>query len=179
MSDLKGTKTEKNLKGSFSGESRSRNKYTFYAAKAREEGYEQIADLFLETAKKEKEHAKLWFKLLHDDEIPTTMANLEDAAEVEHYGCTMYDKFAKEAKEEGFDKIAFIFEKLSQIEKEHELKYRKLFENLKNDEVFKKEKPVTWECINCDYSFEGESALEICPVCRYPKAYFQIKARNY
>ncbi len=179
MLDLKGTKTEKNLMGSFSGESRSRNKYTFYAAKAKEEGYEQIAALFLETAEKEREHAKIWFKFLHDEKIPDTVANLEDAADVEHYGWTMYDKFAKEAEEEGFDEIAYVFEMVGQIEKEHEAKYKKLLANLKNDEVFKKENTVVWECRNCEYIVEGKSAPEICPVCKYPKAYFQIKAKNY
>lgn len=179
MSNLKGTKTEKNLRGSFSGESRSRNKYTFYAAKAKEEGYEQIAALFLETAEKEKEHAKLWFKFLHNEEIPDTATNLEDAANVEKYGSTMYDKFAKEAEEEGFDKIAYVFEMVGQIEKEHERKYKKLLSNLKNDKVFKKENSVVWECRNCEYIVEGEFAPEICPVCAYPQAYFEIKAENY
>lgn len=179
MSDLKGTKTEKNLMNSFSGESRSRNKYTFYAAKAKEEGYEQIAALFLETAEKEREHAKIWFKLLHNDEIPDTATNLDDAADVEHYGWTKYNKFAKEAEEEGFDKISYVFEMVGQIEKEHEEKYRKLLANLKNDEVFKKQKVSIWECRNCEYIVEGESAPEICPVCGYPKAYFEIKAENY
>lgn len=179
MLDLKGTKTEKNLMGAFSGESRSRNKYSYYASKAKKEGYEQIADLFLKTAENEKVHAKIWFEFLHYEEIPDTVANLEDAIGVEHYGSTMYDKFAKEATEEGFDKIAYIFELVSQIEKDHEAIYRKLLADLKNDEVFKKENISVWKCRNCGYTVEDESAPKICPVCAYPRAYFEIKAKRY
>jgi len=179
MSDLKGTKTEKNLMDAFAGESQARNKYTYYGSKAKKEGYEQIASLFLETAENEKEHAKIWFKLLHDD-VPDTIANLEDAANGEHYEWTeMYDKFAKEAKEEGFEKIAYLFEKVGQIEKEHEERYRKLLANIKNGEVFKKESKPIWKCRNCGDIIEGESAPKICPVCTHPQAYFEIKAENY
>ena len=179
MPDLKGTKTEKNLKGSISGEARNRNKYTFYSDKAKKEGYEQIASLFLETANKEKEHARIWFNFLNNDNIPDTATNLKDAADVEHYAWTMYNKFAKEAKEEGFDTIAFAFEKVAQIEKQHEEKYRKLFTNLENDSVFKKETHTTWECRNCEYTVEEKSAPKICPVCGYPQAYFEIQVENY
>ena len=180
MSDLKGTKTEKNLMDAFAGESQARNKYTYYGSKAKKEGYEQIAALFLETAENEKEHAKIWFKLLHDEDVPDTLTNLEDAANGEHYEWTdMYAKFAKEAKEEGFDKIAYLFEKVGQIEKEHEERYRKLLANIKNDEVFEKETPATWKCRNCGDVAEGESAPKVCPVCAHPLAYFEIKAENY
>ena len=178
MSDLKGTKTEKNLKGSISGEARNRNKYTYFAEKAKEEGYEQIAALFLETAEKEKEHAKIWYKFLNDD-ISDTATNLKEAADVENYAWTMYNKFAKEAEEEGFDQLAFVFEKVAQIEKLHEEKYRKLLENLKNGEVFKKDKLTLWECRNCEYTVEEESAPEICPVCGYPKAFFEIRSTSF
>lgn len=180
MSELKGTKTEKNLMDAFAGESQARNKYTYYASKAKKEGYEQIAALFLETAENEKEHAKIWFKCLHNNDIPDTATNLEDAADGEHYEWTnMYDKFAKEAKEEGFDKIAYLFEKVGLIEKDHEERYRQLLANLKNDEVFKKEGKSYWKCRNCGHIAEGESAPEICPVCDHPKAYFEIKSKNY
>lgn len=180
MSNLKGTKTEKNLMDAFSGESQARNKYTYYASKAKKEGYEQIAALFLESAENEKEHAKIWFKCLHDDDVPDTITNLEDAADGEHYEWTdMYDKFAKEAKEEGLNKIAYLFEQVGQIEKEHEARYRQLLANVKNDEVFKKESVSNWKCRNCGHIIVGESAPEICSVCAHPKAYFEIKAENY
>jgi len=180
MSDLKGTKTEKNLMDAFAGESQARNKYTYYASKAKKEGYEQIAALFLETAENEKEHAKIWFKCLHNEDVPDTVTNLEDAADGEHYEWTdMYDKFAKEAKEEGFDKIAYLFEEVGQIEKDHEERYRKLLANVKKDEVFKKGNISAWKCRNCGHVVKGESAPEICSVCSHPKAFFEIKAENY
>ena len=178
--ELKGSKTEKNLMEAFAGESQARNKYTYYASKAKKEGYEQIAALFLETAENEKEHAKLWFKLLHDGDIPTTSVNLEDAAAGENYEWTdMYDRMAKEAKEEGFDKIAYLFEAVGQIEKEHEARYKKLLENVENGLVFSRDGEKIWKCRNCGHSVIGKEAPEICPVCSHPRAYFEIKAENY
>ena len=179
MSNLKGTKTEANLMTAFAGESQARNKYTYYASKAKKDGYEQIAALFLETANNEKEHAKIWFKLLHDG-IGDTDANLLDAAEGENYEWTeMYAQFAKEAKEEGFDKIAYLFEAVGQIEKEHEERYRKLLANVKEGLVFSKDGDTIWQCANCGHIVIGKKAPEVCPVCAHPQAYFQIKAENY
>ena len=176
--NLKGTKTEANLMAAFAGESQARNKYTYFASKARKEGYNQIADLFLATADNEKEHAKLWFKLLGG--INDTMQNLEDAAAGENYEWTdMYATFAKEAREEGFEDIALQFEGVAKIEKEHEERYRKLLANVKNGEVFKKGSIVIWECGNCGHIVVGTEAPEICAVCAHPKAYFRIKAENY
>lgn len=176
--NLKGTKTEANLKAAFAGESEARNKYTYFASKARKEGYNQIAELFLATADNEKEHAKLWFKLLGG--ISDTMQNLEDAAAGENYEWTdMYATFAKEAREEGFEEIALQFEGVAKIEKEHEERYRKLLANVKNGEVFKKGSVVIWECGNCGHIVVGTEAPEICAVCAHPKAYFRIKAENY
>ncbi|MBQ4129635.1 MAG: rubrerythrin family protein [Ruminococcus sp.] len=178
MMNLKGTKTEANLMAAFAGESQARNKYTYFASKARKEGYNQIADLFLATADNEKEHAKLWFKLLGG--INDTMQNLEDAAAGENYEWTdMYATFAKEAREEGFEDIALQFEGVAKIEKEHEERYRKLLANVKNGEVFKKGSIVIWECGNCGHIVVGTEAPEICAVCAHPKAYFRIKAENY
>lgn len=178
--DLKGSKTEKNLKTAFSGESEARNKYTYYASVAKKEGYVQIAKIFEETANNEKEHAKIWFKLLAGGDISGTIKNLEDAANGENYEWTdMYASFAKEAREEGFEDIAFLFEKVGEIEKQHEERYRKLLENLKTDKVFKKEEEVVWECANCGFSHKGLNAAETCPVCKHPRAYFFIKERNY
>ena len=180
MPDLKGTKTEKNLMDAFAGESQARNKYTYYASKAKKEGYEQIAALFQETADNEKEHAKLWFKLLHDGDIPTTATNLDDAAAGENYEWTdMYARMAKEAKEEGFDKIAYLFEAVGEIEKEHEARYRKLLENVEGDLVFSKDGDRIWKCRNCGHIVIGKKAPEVCPVCNHPKAFFEIKAENY
>ncbi|WP_066644324.1 rubrerythrin [Christensenella timonensis] len=180
MADLKGTKTEKNLQAAFAGESQARNKYTYYASKARKEGYNQIADIFEETAFNEKEHAKIWFKLLHEDDIPDTITNLKDAADGENYEWTdMYDSFAKEAKEEGFDKIAFLFELVGKIEKKHEERYRKLLENVENGVVFSRDGDMIWQCANCGHVVIGKKAPQICPVCAHPQAYFQIKAENY
>lgn len=177
--DLKGTRTEANLMAAYAGESEATNKYTYYAGKAKKDGYVQIANIFLETAANEREHAKLWFKLLHDG-MPDTMSNLLDAAEGENYEWTdMYAGFAKEAREEGFDDIAFLFESVAAIEKEHEARYRKLLENVKNGLVFSKEGDVIWQCSNCGHIVIGKNAPEVCPVCAHPKAYFQIKADNY
>jgi len=179
MSNLKGSKTEANLMAAFAGESQARNKYTYYASKAKKEGFEQIAELFTETADNEKEHAKIWFKLLHDG-VADTAANLEDAAAGEHYEWTdMYAAFAKEAKEEGFDKIAFLFESVAKIEKEHEERYLSLLKNVQEDKVFDKEEKNVWICSNCGYIHYGSGAPEKCPVCDHPKAYFQIRATNY
>ena len=178
--ELKGTKTEQNLMTAFAGESQARNKYTYYASQAKKEGFVQISKIFEETANNEKEHAKIWFKFLHDGSIPQTLINLQDAADGENYEWTdMYATFAKEAKEEGFEQLAILFELVGKIEKEHEERYRKLLANLKNDTVFEKAEKVTWECSNCGYSFDGESAIELCPVCKHPKAYFFMKAKNY
>ncbi len=178
--DLKGSKTEKNLKEAFAGESQARNKYTYYAAKAKKDGYVQISKLFEETANNEKEHAKIWFKLLNGGSVPSTIENLEDAANGENFEWTdMYAKFAKEAREEGFDDIAFLFENVAKIEKDHEERYRKLLENIKKEEVFKKAEPVVWECANCGYSYKGDKAVDMCPVCAHPQSFFMVKAKNY
>ncbi|MBO5478867.1 MAG: rubrerythrin family protein [Clostridia bacterium] len=180
MAELKGSKTEKNLMEAFAGESQARNKYTYYASKAKKEGYEQLAAIFLETAENEKEHAKIWFKLLHGGEVPTTTENLKDAADGENYEWTdMYDRMAKEAKEEGFDHIAFLFEQVGKIEKEHEERYRKLLDNVENELVFSKDGDRIWKCRNCGHIVIGKKAPEVCPVCNHPKAYFEIKAENY
>ena len=177
--NLKGTKTEKNLAVAFAGESEARNKYTYYASKAKKEGYEQIAALFEETAQNEKEHAKLWFKLLHGG-IGSTAENLKDAASGEHYEWTdMYATFAKEAREEGFERIAFLFEEVAKIEKEHEERYLKLLKNVQGEEVFKKDEKEMWICRNCGYIHIGEDAPKACPVCAHPQAYFELRAMNY
>ena len=178
--ELKGSKTEQNLMAAFAGESQARNKYTYYASKAKKDGYEQIAALFLETAENEKEHAKMWFKELHDGKIPSTLENLNDAAEGENYEWTdMYDEFAKTAKEEGFDRIAFLFESVAAIEKEHEARYRKLIENIEGGLVFSKDGDTIWKCRNCGHIVIGKSAPEVCPVCAHPQSYFEVKAENY
>jgi len=178
--ELKGSKTEANLQAAFAGESQARNKYTYYASKAKQEGYNQIGALFEETANNEKEHAKLWFKLLHGNDIPDTAANLEDAANGENYEWTdMYAKFAAEAKEEGFAKVAYLFEQVGKIEKEHEARYRKLLANLKGGLVFSRDNETIWQCENCGHIVIGKKAPEICPVCAHPKAFFQIRAENY
>ena len=177
--ELKGTRTEANLMAAFAGESEATNKYTYYASKAKKDGYEQIAAIFLETAANEREHAKLWFKLLHDG-MPDTMSNLLDAAEGENFEWTdMYAGFAKEARAEGFDDIAFLFEGVAAIEKEHEARYRKLLENVKEGLVFSRDGDVIWQCSNCGHIVVGKKAPEVCPVCAHPQAYFQIKADNY
>ncbi len=181
MSRLEGTKTQKNLMEAFAGESQARNKYTYFASKAKKEGYEQIAAIFLETADNEKEHAKLWFKLLQENEdIASTAENLVAAAEGENYEWTdMYDRFAKEAKEEGFNDIAYLFEAVGKIEKEHEERYKKLLENVKDGLVFSKDGDAIWKCRNCGHIVIGKQAPEICPVCKHPKAFFELKAENY
>ena len=176
--NLKGSKTEANLKAAFAGESEARNKYTYFASKAKKEGYNQIAELFQATADNEKEHAKLWFKLL--DGIGDTEQNLEAAAAGENYEWTdMYATFAKEAREEGFIDIAILFEGVAKVEKEHEERYRKLLANVKNGEVFKKGSVVIWECGNCGHIVVGTEAPLMCPVCAHPQAHFRIKAENY
>ncbi len=177
--NLKGTKTEANLKTAFAGESEARNKYTYYASKARKDGYVQIAQLFEATANNEKEHAKLWFKLLHDG-IGSTAENLLDAAMGENYEWTeMYATFAKEAREEGFDKIADLFEGVAAIEKEHEERYRRLLENVKEGIVFSRDGDRIWECGNCGHIHVGPDAPELCPVCAHPQSYFALRATNY
>ena len=177
--NLKGTKTEANLAAAFAGESQARNKYTYYASKAKKDGYEQIAAIFQETANNEKEHAKIWFKLLHDG-IAETKENLKDAAAGENYEWTdMYAKFAKEAKEEGFEKIAFLFESVGKIEKEHEERYLALLKNIEDGEVFKKAETVVWQCANCGHLHIGTNAPTVCPVCDHPQSYFQLRAQNY
>lgn len=178
--EIKGSKTEKNLWEAFAGESQARNKYTYYASKAKKDGYEQIAAIFEETAANEKEHAKIWFKLLNGGAIPSTEQNLKDAAGGENFEWTdMYARMAKEAKEEGFDDIAFLFEEVGKIEKEHEERYLKLLENVKDGLVFSKDGDRIWKCRNCGHIVIGKEAPEICPVCAHPKAYFEIKAENY
>ncbi|MDL2237130.1 rubrerythrin family protein [Christensenellaceae bacterium OttesenSCG-928-K19] len=179
MAELKGSKTEKNLEAAFAGESQARNKYTYYASQAKKEGYEQIANFFTETANNEKEHAKIWFKLLHKG-IPETTDNLLDAAGGENYEWTdMYKQFADEAKAEGFEHIAGLFEKVGAIEKEHEARYRELLENIKSGKVFEREPEVEWHCENCGYLVKGKDAPKVCPVCAHPQAYFEIRATNY
>ena len=178
--ELKGSKTEKNLITAFAGESQARNKYTYYASKAKKEGYEQIAAIFEETAGNEKEHAKIWFKLLHEGTIPSTEENLLDAANGENYEWTdMYAAFAEEAKEEGFDEIARLFEGVGKIEKAHEERYRKLLENLKAKIVFKTEEETVWICRNCGHIHYGTEAPEVCPICAHPQSYFERKSTNY
>ncbi|WP_102409914.1 rubrerythrin [Clostridiales bacterium Marseille-P2846] len=177
--ELKSSKTYENLQAAFAGESQAHTKYQYYASKARKDGYEQIADLFMETSHNEKEHAKIWFKLLHDG-VPSTPENLLDAAQGENYEWTdMYDGFAKTAKEEGFEHIAFLFEQVGKIEKEHEERYRKLLSNVKEGVVFSREGDQIWQCANCGHIVVGKKAPEVCPVCSHPQSYFQILAKNY
>ena len=164
----------------FAGESQARNKYTYFASKAKKEGYEQIAQIFTDTANNEKEHAKIWFKLLNGGEVGTTKDNLKAAAEGENYEWTdMYATFAKEAKEEGFDHIAFLFEEVAKIEKEHEERYMTLLGNVNDDMVFKKGEKTVWICRNCGYVYEGEEAPKVCPVCSHPQSYFELRSKNY
>lgn len=177
---LKGSKTEQNLMTAFAGESQARNKYTYFASKARKDGFEQIADIFEETANNEKEHAKMWFKELNGGEIPSTMDNLLAAAEGENYEWTdMYKGFAETAREEGFTRLAYLFEEVAKIEKEHEERYRKLLANVKNGKVFEAGEVKIWKCRNCGHIVVGTKAPEVCPVCAHPKAFFEIKAENY
>jgi len=177
--ELKGSKTEANLMAAFAGESQARNKYTYYASKAKKEGYEQISQIFTETANNEKEHAKIWFKLLNDG-IQDTATNLKDAAAGENYEWTdMYAGFAKTAKEEGFDRIAFLFEEVGKIEKEHEERYRALLARVESGEMFVREGETVWVCGNCGHVHVGKEAPEMCPVCAHPKAYFAPQCKNY
>ncbi len=178
--ELKGSRTEANLMTAFAGESQARNKYTYYASKAKKDGYVQIAQIFEETANNEKEHAKIWFKLLHDGGVPTTIENLKDAAAGENYEWTeMYAEFAKVAKEEGFDHIAALFEMVAKIEKDHEERYKKLLSNIEGGIVFSRDGDMMWICSNCGHVHIGKEAPELCPVCAHPKAYFMVKAENY
>ena len=178
MPELKGTKTEKNLMEAFAGESQARNKYTYFASVAKKEGYEQIAAIFEETAYNEKEHAKMWFKELGG--IGSTADNLKAAAAGENFEWTdMYDRMAKEAREEGFERIAYLFEAVGKIEKEHEERYKKLLENVEGDLVFSKDGDRIWKCRNCGHICVGKKAPEVCPVCAHPQAFFEIKAENY
>ena len=178
--DLKGTKTEKNLLAAFAGESQARNKYTYYASKAKKDGFVQIASIFEETAANEKEHAKIWFKYLHGGAVPSTEQNLIDAAAGENYEWTdMYAQFAKEAREEGFDEIAAKFEMVGAIEKHHEERYLKLLDNLQKKVIFTKDGDCIWQCSNCGHVVVGKQAPEVCPVCDHPQSYFQLLAQNY
>ncbi len=180
INPLKGTKTEANLQTAFAGESQARNKYTYFASKAKKDGYVQIAAIFEETAKNEMEHAKIWFKLLHGGAVPSTTENLLAAAEGENYEWTdMYAEFAKVAREEGFDDIAALFDGVAAIEKEHEERYRKLLANVKGGLVFSKDGDAVWQCTNCGHIVVGKQAPEVCPVCAHPQAYFQLRAENY
>ena len=180
MKDLKGTKTEKNLMEAFAGESQARNKYPYFASKAKKEGYEQIAAIFLETAGNEKEHAELWFKYLNGGQLNDTVANLLEAADGENFEWTdMYDRMAKEADEEGFKEIAAKFRMVGAIEKHHEERYRKLAQNIKDGVVFSSEGDAIWVCRNCGHVVIGKKAPEICPCCNHPKSYFELKAENY
>lgn len=178
--ELKGSKTEQNLMTAFAGESQARNKYTYYASKAKKDGYEQIAAIFEETANNEKEHAKIWFKLLNGGEVPSTEENLKAAAAGENYEWTdMYVEFAKTAKEEGFDHIAYLFESVAKIEKEHEERYRKLLDNVNDKLVFSNDGDAIWICRNCGHIHVGPTAPKVCPVCSHPQSYFERKADNY
>lgn len=177
--NLEGSKTQANLMAAFAGECQARTKYTYYASKAKKDGFVQIANLFMETAENEKEHAKIWFKLLHDG-IQDTATNLKDAAAGENYEWTdMYSEFAKVAREEGFDHIAFLFDEVAKIEKEHEQRYLKLLENVENGLVFSRDGDKIWKCSNCGHITVGKEAPEVCPVCSHPRAYFEIKAEKY
>ena len=178
--DLKGTKTEQNLMTAFAGESQARNKYTYYASQAKKDGYVQISRIFEETANNEKEHAKLWFKYLHGGKVGSTIENLKDAADGENYEWTdMYAEFAKTAKEEGFDRIAFLFEEVAKIEKEHEERYRKVISNIEGGLVFSRDGDKIWQCRNCGHIVIGKEAPKMCPVCAHPQSYFELKSENY
>lgn len=178
MKDLKGTQTYKNLEDAFGGESMAKNKYTFYAKKARQEGYVQVARFFEETARNEEEHAKIWFKYFHG--IGTTTENLLDAAEGEKFEWTeMYYDYARVAREEGFEEIAMQMDNIGKVEKEHEERYRKLKDNIETGKVFERDEDVLWQCDNCGFVYKGKKAIEECPACKHPKGYFQIKAQNY
>ena len=178
--ELKGSQTEKNLQTAFAGESQARNKYTYYASKAKKDGYNQIAAIFEETAANEKEHAKIWFKLLHDGKVPDTVTNLKDAAAGENYEWTdMYAGFAKTAKEEGFDQIAELFAMVGEIEKHHEERYKQLLANIEGGLVFSRDNDMIWQCSNCGHIVVGKKAPDVCPVCDQPQSFFQIMADNF
>ncbi|MDY6347610.1 MAG: rubrerythrin family protein [Bacteroidales bacterium] len=178
--ELKGSKTEKNLQTAFAGESQARNKYSYYASKAKKDGYNQIAAIFEETAANEKEHAKIWFKLLHGGKVPDTTVNLADAAAGENYEWTdMYAEFAKTAEEEGFAEIAKLFAMVGEIEKHHEERFRKLLANIEGGIVFSRDNDMIWQCSNCGHIVVGKKAPETCPVCDHPQSYFQIKVDNF
>ena len=178
--ELKGSKTEANLMTAFAGESQARNKYTYYASKAKKDGYEQIAAIFEETANNEKEHAKLWFKELHGGDVPSTIDNLKDAANGENYEwTTMYKEFAQTAREEGFDQIAKLFEMVGEIERHHEERYKDLLDKVEGDKVFHKEEEVIWICRNCGHVYYGKDALKVCPVCKHPESFMELKATNF
>ncbi len=180
MADLKQSKTWENLQTAFAGEAQAYTKYEYYSSKAKKDGYEQMAAIFEETALNEKEHAKIWFKILHDGAVPDTTENLKDAIRGEDYETTeMYKKFAEQAREEGFEEIAQKFEGVGAIEKEHRERYQKLLDNIENDVVFKSDKVTVWKCRNCGHIYVGENAPEVCPVCDHPQAYFEIRAINY
>ncbi|MBQ0043801.1 MAG: rubrerythrin family protein [Bacteroidales bacterium] len=180
MENLKGTKTEENLKAAFAGESQARNKYTYYASKAKKDGYVQIGEIFEETANNEKEHAKIWFKLLHEGSVPATTQNLLDAAEGENFEWTdMYAQFAADARAEGFEDIATLFDKVGAIEKTHEERFRKLLANVEGSLVFSRDEDMIWECSNCGHIMIGKKAPEVCPVCQHPQSYFKVRATNY
>ena len=178
--ELKGSRTEANLMAAFAGESQARNKYTYYASQAKKDGYEQIAAIFEETAANEKEHAKMWFKELHNGKVPATLDNLKDAASGENYEWTeMYEEFARVAKEEGFNQIAFLFEEVGKIEKHHEERFLKLIDNIENNLVFEKGEEKVWICRNCGHVYIGKKAPIVCPVCKHPQSYMELKAENY
>ncbi|AMH95068.1 MAG: rubrerythrin family protein [Candidatus Methanomethylophilus sp.] len=178
--ELKGSKTEANLLAAFAGESQARNKYTYYASQAKKEGYEQVAELFLESAENEREHAKIWFKQLHDGAVPGTIDNLKDAANGENYEHTqMYVQFEKDAREEGFDQIANLFKMVGEIEKHHEERFLALLKNLESGAVFEKDQVVVWKCRNCGHLHVGKTAPKVCPVCKHPQSYFEVQAQNW
>jgi rubrerythrin len=178
--ELKGSKTEANLLAAFAGESQARNKYTYYASQAKKEGYEQVAELFLESAENEREHAKFWFKQLHDGAVPGTIDNLKDAANGENYEHTqMYVQFEKDAREEGFDQIANLFKMVGEIEKHHEERFLALLKNLESGAVFEKDQVVVWKCRNCGHLHVGKTAPKVCPVCKHPQSYFEVQAQNW
>ncbi len=178
--ELKGSKTEKNLMAAFAGESQAHTKYEYYASKAKKDGFVQISKIFEETSHNEAEHAKIWFKLLHNNGVPDTLTNLNDAANGENYEWTdMYAHFAADARAEGFEQIAFLFEEVGKIEKEHEDRYRKLIANIEGGLVFSRDGDKIWQCSNCGHIVVGKAAPEVCPVCAHPQAYFEIKAENY
>lgn len=180
VKDIKGTKTEKNLLEAFAGESMARNKYTYFAGQAKKDGFVQVSKLFEETAHNEQEHAKIWFKLLHGGVMGSTMENLKSAAEGENYEWTdMYATFSKEAREEGFDVIANLFDEVAKIEAHHEARYRELLSNIESGKVFKREEAVKWECMNCGHIHDGEESPFVCPVCKHPRSYFMIQPSNY